>query len=64
MIINVPPGCTSRVQLLDVCINKPFKNAVKVQFEKHLEENLNVYTEGKLTTSERRVLLTKWVGNA
>ena len=25
-------------------------------------ENLQLYTEGKLTASDRRVLLTKWVG--
>ena len=35
-----PPGCTSRVQLLDVSFNKPFKDVVRQQFEKRLEENL------------------------
>ena len=64
LLINVPPGCTSRVQLLDVSVNKPFKNAVKIQFEKHLQENLTMYSEGKISASERRVLLTTWVGNA
>ena len=34
------------------------------QFEKHLEENLQRYTEGKISASERRVLVTKWVGKA
>ena len=32
--------------------------------EKHLEENLQRYTEGKISASERRVLVTKWVGRA
>ena len=45
-------------------VNKPFKNAVKIQFEKHLQENLTMYVEGKISASERQVLLTKWVGNA
>ena len=31
--------------------------------EKHLEENLQRYTEGKISASER-VLITKWVGKA
>lgn len=64
LLINVPPGCTSRVQPLDVSVNKPFRNVVKIQFEKHLQENLTMYVESKISVSERRILLTTWVGNA
>ena len=63
-LVNVLPGCTSRVQPLDVSFNKPFKDVVKQQFDKHLKENLQRYTEGKISTSEKRVLATKWVGKA
>lgn len=63
-LVNVPPGCTSRIQPLDVSVNKPFKEAVKRQHEDHMSKNLQLYTEGKLSAWERRVLLTKWVGNA
>ena len=28
-IIMVPPGCTSKCQPLDVCINKPFKGVLR-----------------------------------
>ena len=59
----MPAGCTSRVQSLEVAINKLFKNAIKEQFEKHLDENLGGYVDDKLTVSDRRVLATKWVGN-
>ena len=45
----------------DVSINKPFKLAIREQFEKHLSENLHLYTGNKLPVSERRVLTTKWV---
>ena len=39
LLINLPPGCTSQVQPLDVSINKPYKHAIREQFEKHLREN-------------------------
>ena len=31
LLINVPPGCTSQVEPLDVSINKPFKNTIREQ---------------------------------
>ena len=48
-LVNVPPGCTSRVQPLDVSVNKPFKEEVKRQHEKHTSDNLQLYTESKLS---------------
>ena len=36
ILVNVPPRSTSRFQPLDIVINKPFKNAIKEQFERHL----------------------------
>ena len=61
---NIPGGTTSRIQVLDVVINKPFKNNVREQFEEHMDQNLDLYVEGKLSVSERRILTTKWVANA
>ena len=53
-LVNVLPSCTSRVQPLDVSFNKPFKDVVRQQFEKHLEENLQRYTAGKITLKASR----------
>ena len=47
-LVNVPPGCTSRVQVVDVLINKPFKNEVCSLFEDHLDKNLDQYVDGKI----------------
>ena len=57
-LVTVRPGCTSRVQPLDVSFNKPFKDVVRQQFEKHLQGNLQRYTEGEINAFERRVLVT------
>ena len=45
-------------------INKPFKDRVHQAFEEHLHKNLQLYTEGKLTASDKRVLIMKLVGDA
>ena len=52
------------MQVVDVTINKPFKDSIRIQSEKHLAENLDKYTNRKITTSDRRVLITHWCGNA
>ena len=60
-LINVPGGTTDRVQPLDVSINTPFKNYVCKLIEQHVNANLELYVDGKLTVGVRCVLSTKWV---
>ena len=62
--VYVPAGTTSIVQPVDVVFNAPFKAAVERQATKHLQENLDSYVQGTINASERRVLITKWVGSA
>ena len=61
-LVNVPPGCISRVQVVDLLINKPFKDEVRSLFEDHLDKKLDQYLDCKINASQRRVLTTKWVG--
>ena len=60
-LYNLPPGCTSRVQVVNVTVNKPFKDEVCRLFEDHLDKHLELYVEGKLSDSQQRILITKWV---
>ena len=45
-------------------INKQFKDEVRSLFEDHLDKNLDQDVDGKLNASQRRVPMTKWVGEA
>ena len=64
LLCNVSSGCTSRVQVVHVTVNKPFKDEVRHLFEYHLDKHLELYVEGKLSASQRIILITKWVGQA
>ena len=64
ILINVPEGTKSRVQPLEVRIPKPLKNYVCELFKQHLDANLELYIDGKLTAEERGVLTAKWVDEA
>ena len=49
---SLPPGCTSRAQVLDVLISKPFKDEVRSLFEDHLDKNLDQYVDGKINANQ------------
>ncbi len=36
-LIIIPGGCTSKVQPLDVCLNKPFKDVFRTQWMQYME---------------------------
>ena len=58
-LANVPGGRTHYVQVLDVSVNKPFKEDVRRQSEEHMENDLHLYVNGKLYASDPRILITK-----
>ena len=49
---------------MDVCFNKPFKSAIEQLATEHMQNNLEAYVHGQINASARRVLFTKWVGQA
>ena len=62
--VFVPAGTTSLVQPVDVVFNAPFKAAIDTMANNHLQKNLDDYVRGKISASKRRILFTKWVGQA
>jgi DDE superfamily endonuclease len=60
----IPGGCTGFIQVLDVSLNKELKALVAQQASNHADKFHNRYERGDFTISERRVLLTQWVGEA
>lgn len=60
----IPGGCTSLLQPLDVVVNKPFKAAINRLATQHMQEKLDDYVNGRISAKERRILFTKWVGQA
>ena len=51
------------LQPLDVGYNAEFKKAVADCAQEHMKSNLEKWTLGSFTASERRVLITKWVND-
>ena len=47
-----------------MALNKPFKDLVDAQYNTHFEQNLNAWVMGKISASERRILMTRWIGSA
>lgn len=60
----VPPGCTNIIQPLDVSFNAEFKGIIDQLQNEHMSENLEKYVNNGFSASDRRVLISKWVGEA
>ena len=50
--------------MCNTVINKSLKDQIKELADQYIDENERDWVEGKYSVSQRRVLLTKWVGQA
>jgi hypothetical protein len=58
LLSMLPPNMTSRVQILDVGVNKPFKDYMRAYFNDYITEH--VHDNPKVT----REMMSKWIANA
>ncbi len=60
----IPGGCTPLVQPCDTSLFGAIKFHIERIQNQHMMENLDAYVSGEMTASMRRVLITKWIGEA
>eukprot|EP00474_Spongospora_subterranea_P005982 CRZ06440.1 hypothetical protein [Spongospora subterranea] len=65
-LMYFPPNVTDMIQPIDAGAGRMMKYHVALQLDKELENPafLSKWTDGKFSARERRILITKWVGNA
>ena len=60
----IPGGCTSKVQPLDVCVNKPFKQLLKASWAQYLKQAVTSQPEGSKVKTATRQEVTDWIVRA
>jgi hypothetical protein len=60
----IPGGTTGFIQVCDTVVNRSLKARIEDLAEQYIDEHESDWVEGKYSVSQRRVLLTKWVGQA
>mmetsp|Transcript_45066 Transcript_45066/g.139056 ORF Transcript_45066/g.139056 Transcript_45066/m.139056 type:complete len:333 (-) Transcript_45066:56-1054(-) len=57
----IPPGCTSKLQIHDVFLNKPFKQSIRAKYNKRCADAINKKEQPAPMT---RDVLARWVKHA
>lgn len=60
----IPGGCTSKVQPLDVCVNKPFKQLLKASWAQYLNRAVSSTQDGTKVKTATRQEVTHWIVSA
>jgi transposase-like protein len=60
----IPGGTTGFIQVCDTTINKSLKARIEELADQYIDEHEVEWVQGKYSVGDRRVLLTKWVGQA
>jgi hypothetical protein len=60
----IPGGTTGFIQVCDTVVNRSLKARIEDLADQYIDAHEREWIEGKYSVSQRRVLLTKWVGQA
>ena len=60
----IPGGCTSKVQPLDVCLNKPFKQLLRASWTQYLKQAVSSAQDGCKVKTATRQEVTNWIVRA
>lgn len=60
----IPGGCTSKVQPLDVCVNKPFKQLLKASWAQYLKRAVSSTQDGTKVKTATCQEVTDWIVSA
>lgn len=64
VFIQLPPNCTSVLQILDVGVNKPFKNYYEFQRDQWFMDYIHANTDNYEVPAVSRKLCAEWSANA
>ena len=60
-VIVVPGGCTSKIQPLDVCLNKPFKSYCRAEWTEYMQEAVGRQQPGERIKTPTKDQIIGWV---
>jgi transposase-like protein len=60
----IPGGTTGFIQVCDTAVNRSLKARIEELADRYIDEHEVEWVEGRYSVGDRRVLLTKWVGQA
>ena len=60
----IPSGTTGFIQVCDIVVNRSLKARIEELADQYIDGHEREWVDGKYSVGQRRVLLTKWVGQA